>query len=560
MAKTKKQVKSKNTDPENCTYRRKDGSICAHKRVDVTVDYCLLHLPDEAKNKVDFNAMLEDEIDNQRDNHLVNIEGIYFNTPFRYESHGLNDLESISAHNTVFAEKADFRGIIVKKEANFANSTFKKDALFGEASFEGKARFSEVTFEKYCQFTEATFSRLASFHKVAFKDETDFDDAFFKDDADFANSKFEKEAFFDSCKFNKEARFQDAIINDGNFNSAKFDGSAMFRRTELDYVYFSDTIFSKNTSFQLSKLSNVEFVDAVFEGELDFSYLHYHSSLVFRRSDIHKVATFAGAKFSNLSFDNTEFHSAPFFQYADLGNANFHNIDFPWGTIFRWANISEASFYDGSLEGVLFSNCKGLENCQFIHPRWLIRNGRWTLADEVIARGLDEYKSMIDEKYLPEIRYQECERSYREIRANYEQHKNYPDAGQFHFGEMEMRRLGISNRFRRTFSLETGYWLFGGYGERWLWAFLSVASFLLIGTLVYASQGFTETSPKTLEPYTSHSFLRAFVLSFKVSLLRDSFAQSKTAFTTVVMLFQSIIGPVSIGLLALAIGRKLRRN
>ncbi len=77
----------------------------------------------------------------------------------------------------------------------------------------------------------------------------------------------------------------------------------------------------------------------------------------------------------------------------------------------------------------------------------------------------------------------QVERLYRQLRHNLEENKNFPDAGQFYYGEMQMRRKQMrwpqwpllwpekSHWLRRNvFSMPAIYYWSSGYGQRPVWA------------------------------------------------------------------------------------------
>jgi hypothetical protein len=74
------------------------------------------------------------------------------------------------------------------------------------------------------------------------------------------------------------------------------------------------------------------------------------------------------------------------------------------------------------------------------------------------------------------------ERLYRQLKSNYEEKKDYKRVGDFHYGEMEMHRLGSFWRRRFPLSWYNLYWALNGYGERPLRAFIWFGVFLLAFT------------------------------------------------------------------------------
>jgi hypothetical protein len=64
------------------------------------------------------------------------------------------------------------------------------------------------------------------------------------------------------------------------------------------------------------------------------------------------------------------------------------------------------------------------------------------------------------------------ERLYRQLKANYEEERDFKRVGDFHYGEMEMHRRGSPWRQWLPFSWLNLYRVLSGYGERPLRAFI----------------------------------------------------------------------------------------
>ncbi|MFZ2087710.1 MAG: hypothetical protein WAU47_03965, partial [Desulfobaccales bacterium] len=78
------------------------------------------------------------------------------------------------------------------------------------------------------------------------------------------------------------------------------------------------------------------------------------------------------------------------------------------------------------------------------------------LADAISHEYNDDYKKSL---YHPE--FSRIEKLYRELKINYERQEDYKNAGDFHYGEMEMHRRANPNQIWYHF-----YWGLSGYGER----------------------------------------------------------------------------------------------
>src|SRR5882724_2028525 len=118
------------------------------------------------------------------------------------------------------------------------------------------------------------------------------------------------------------------------------------------------------------------------------------------------------------------------------------------------------------------------------------RKGRRTVVYDDIARVVPA-----DGNTRP---WSQIERLYRELKQNYEDRRDYERAGDFHYGEKEMRRQNPDTAWGLRLVL-TLYWLFSGSGERFgpslLWA-----GFLFVGSMGYMWGGLRPIQPSSSNP------------------------------------------------------------
>ena len=87
------------------------------------------------------------------------------------------------------------------------------------------------------------------------------------------------------------------------------------------------------------------------------------------------------------------------------------------------------------------------------------------------------------EKFFGERVYpwEQVERLYREVKQNYNDHRDYARAGDFHYGEKEMQRLNCRTPLSLWVFLCL-YWMVSGYGERFLRPLLWAVGLLVVAT------------------------------------------------------------------------------
>jgi hypothetical protein len=114
------------------------------------------------------------------------------------------------------------------------------------------------------------------------------------------------------------------------------------------------------------------------------------------------------------------------------------------------------------------------------------------------------------------------------------------------------------------------YWLASGYGERVLRAFLVLISIMVISAGAFTRTGFARWEPKLSSEAeatnakrdqvgSSLPFKRALTYSLAVITLQKPEPRPCTTLAQMIVLLETVIGPVQAALLALAIRRKFMR-
>ena len=184
---------------------------------------------------------------------------------------------------------------------------------------------------------------------------------------------------------------------------------------------------------------------------------------------------------------------------------------------------------------------------EFIRKSWPIIGKRFGVYDEIY----EEDKSQID-------KYPHIEQLYRQLKQNYEDRKNYERAGDFHYGEKEMRRRNPETSWGLRLLLCL-YWAVSGYGERYLRPLIWAAGLLLVSTFLYLWWGLLRV--KDSGPIADCARMwKTGLYSLKVMiLLKPSNFEPIGLGGDFIYTFQSIVGPILLGLFALAIRQKLKR-
>jgi uncharacterized protein YjbI with pentapeptide repeats len=342
--------------------------------------------------------------------------------------------EGVGCRTITFSEGADFSGATFTKDADFSGARFSEGANFSSARFSEGANFSGATFTKDADFTDATFSEGAYFLVAKFSE-----------GANFSSARFTKDARFTGAKFSEGANFREATFSEGaDFSRATFTKDADFTgATFTKDADFTDATFSEGANFLVARFS---------EGA-DFSGARFSEGANFLGATFSGRTLFAGRS-GNVQAKHIFAGTAVDFRQVVINP--------PDVITFLGADLTTCRFLDTDLRKV-----------QLVDVEWPKKRGRVRVHDEIAPDATGDGRR----RPWPQI-----ERLYRELKQNYEDRRDYERAGDFHYGEKEMRRKNPGTAGGLRFFL-TLYWLFSGYGERYLPPLLW-AGLLFVGSTI----------------------------------------------------------------------------
>lgn len=450
-----------------------------------------------------------------------------------------------------------FIGFQFPNAFSFKGETFVQDADFSNANFETPDMFVKAKFEKPANFSKATFAGpVTLFQDTEFSDAVSFQDAEFTGHADFSSAIFSGRSGFRYVKFKESAVFGGAVFEDEtDFSYARFT-SADF--TEADFHTITD--FSAAEFEKFARFVAVGFIEDVY-----FSRTEFREGVSFLRAEFTGNAHFGGAKFcgiTNLSrvmfSKRGSFLSAreegkicQMFEFAqNEGYLDFTNVLIePSGSLF---------FSDSDLRKARFLGTD-VRKIEFVGETWpvitwpeiswlpnLLRTKREAVYDEIVSK---EHPGAATYPHMAQL--------YRRLKHNYEDEKNYARAGDFHYGEKQMRRWGENRASLRI--LLTLYWAVSGYGERFLLPLLWTILLFLTSTTAYLHWNLLKIhGTSTIVDWSG--FSEAFLYSLRVmTLLKPTNFEPVGLPGDAIYTLQSILGPILIGLSALAIRQQLKR-
>ncbi len=341
---------------------------------------------------------------------------------------------------------ADFTGFVFPT-SNYCDRLFTVECDFSDAEFTQKANFSVAEFTQKAYFVGTTFTHGADFGSAEFTQEADFSEATFMQKASFRVTTFTQKASFLAATFTQEADFSDATFTQkASFLAATFTQEADF----------SDATFTRDADFR----------ETTFAGIVDFRGTHFA-----------EIAQFVQTKFRRdpPGHDN---EPGPIF-----ANAKFEKL-------------KNAIFYQTYFGQALFHNCD-VSEMKFSDVIWRKRdNGKWMVFDEIVDLEYFGTEALQPPKGNPNPRnYRLVAELYQQLKKNYDDRRDYWTAGDFHYGEMEMKRLASDHHnkavrwLHSNLGLVAWYKYASEYGESYVRPALWLGLVLLVFMLLYPVTG-----------------------------------------------------------------------
>jgi uncharacterized protein YjbI with pentapeptide repeats len=492
---------------------------------------------------------------------LANFERAIFNGAARFD-------------RAQFTGQAWFDRAQFSEDAQFEAAQFTGQAWFGLAQFSGEAEFTMAHFTSPAGFVLAQFSGNAEFGKARFSGPGLFNGAEFSGGAEFGSARFARGAEFEAAVFRERINFGPLLVSSTlSFDQADFDEDVELA-VSASAVSCCGTRFGKAASLDV-RWAEVALDDAVFrapsrlDGVGPFPDVDDSGSRC--RADARRLEADARPRIVSL-------------RQADVGNLTLGNVD---------------------LRACRFFGAHGLDklrieaDCQFGEPPrgWRHRrstNGSYSEYDWRYARRRmlaeehhwrasrgdrgDANRTLGDEDTSATSTYRvhswhppECRPPswltppaevlkpariaplYRALRKALEDVKDEPEAGDFYYGEMEMRRHERETRLGERVIIWP-YWLVSGYGLRASRALFALAfTIIVLGAIPLAVWGFRPAIP--------YGRALLFALQSSISLLRapTTTPGHQTAGGQVIEIFLRLAGPLFFGLALLALRGRVKR-
>ncbi len=452
-------------------------------------------------------------------------------------------------------ERARFYG------AQFRDARFDGDAWFGEARFTGEARFDR-----------ARFSGYARFGLVGFLNNAGFDGAQFLGNIGLQGASFGGHAWFDGARFESAARLGPLVC------AGSLDLSAVVFAAPVIIEAAAGKVWCTRTRWEAKAVLRLRYATV----DLSESVLAHPLSITAR------AAPFKDRTGTDWTEDTLE--------EGDLGDRDARVRM----ASLRGVDTAHLVLHNVDLTHCLFSGAVHLDQLRLegecplaLPPAGVLRHGRipmrWTvrrtLAEEQhwrAAQGRDAWTTapagaeVLEPSALAPL--------YRQLRKSFEDSRNEPDAADFYYGEMEMRRHDLK-RPRAERALLSLYWAVSGYGLRasraLIWLLGAMAATVLVmmlwglpkdvpttgtsgrSTVQSLSQASGSTDPADPDgPLARRMTSERFEKSVRVvinSVVFRSAPQSLTTSGTYTEMLSRLVEPALLGLAALALRGRVKR-
>lgn len=465
---------------------------------------------------------------------------------------------------------ADFTRFVFPA-THYTVQVFQSKCIFSRARFLAGADFYMAEFESEAEFRYAVFDDKTLFTGAKFHKKADFDNTRFKADADFSRCSIRGEATFIESVFHESARFNEStFFGVTQFGSTEFQGGAVFatatfRRT----ANFGNVVFSKEAYFSR----------AVFKEYAEFLWAKF-------TLDAHFVGT---AFLKQVNFSQAIFLAAVEFRETRF-REDKESLPGPVFTLTQFMSPEKVFFYKNYLGQALFYN-SDVSRLTFSSVLWRTRpNDKRQLFEECV--DFEAAADLAAASNDPNERdYGLIAETYQQLKKNYDGRMDYWTAGDFHYGEMEMKRL-FSPRKNKTvrwlhsnLGLVAWYRYASEYGESYVRPLLALATVLVLFTLLFPIPGMVFTKPDSPStppafPVLNYSDFPAYIHSYNgpawIAVLaffghslmtalsvagfqKELIYQPAYPWGRALALFELLLTSTLIGLFLLALRRQFRR-
>ncbi|GAA2405364.1 hypothetical protein GCM10010420_36330 [Streptomyces glaucosporus] len=464
--------------------------------------------------------------------------------------------------------------------ARFRQAVFEGDADFGSVTFKGHADFGSAVFEGYADFERAAFGEEAGFWSAVFKGYANFESATFEGYAGFGAAVFGRDIVFEAAVFRGDAGFVETVFE----QTATFGPLVCAGRMVLSGAVFGAPVtlllaarrlecrrtrWSSTAEVRL-RYATVDFSHAVFEHPLTIAA--EADPFVLPDGGVVAERALAGTPGATVRLASLRGVDAAHLVLAD--------VDLSRCLFTGTVHLDQLRLEGACSFGTVPSGTHRVRGrpVRFTRRRILAEEHHWRARRPGAVRGWNAAvfgAGNAGPAQLAPV--------YRALRKALEDGKNEPDAADFYYGEMEMRRHDTT-RPRGERALLTAYWAVSGYGLRAVRALAWLGAAMLATVVLLMGFGIPQDSPKqeatgTVPPgggrvtftidradpvnptgdrFTGERFDKALGVTLNSVAFRSS-GQYLTTFGTYTEMASRLAEPVLLGLAVLAVRNRVRR-
>jgi uncharacterized protein YjbI with pentapeptide repeats len=445
-------------------------------------------------------------------------------------------------------------------------------------TFQGGMDFTGTIFRNGCEADTCSFQdlhiRYASFvHGNGYFHDCEIERLF----ADFCNTEYQIN--FIKCNFSEEVsargvqkdfRMIDCHLDKScdlsyahtealMLNGTTFNGDLKLDGVLAKVLYCWNMELSTSSSLGLIEVSDLaDFSDAHFKRSVRLlvsgttlrlarSWFEGGGRIECNKTKLDMGSLVADAPLLIIGADDAALQSL---ENVDCGHLRFSSLDFSDCYFYGCHNLQAITLESSVSLPDAPRPWRARRKCVADEILWRSSNARWRKADwrtnrNTTARHFKNIAPITPAPSTPG----EIAAVYRSLRNSVEGQSNQPGAADFYYGEMEMRRRDLTTG-RSDRLIVWAYWLVSGYSLRAIRSIFWLLCVFVAGGAIMHEVGLEKSH---------HSWPTAFISSAQSMIPGLSISANLTRNGEVLQIMLMIIGPVLVGLSALALRNRVKR-
>ena len=398
-----------------------------------------------------------------------------------------------------------------------------------EAALSGPLLIEDSTFTGPVSLDGLRSTAPVEVRDVNFEGAVSFHSGYYADTVLFHNVEFQREVTFDSAMFSSRVVFRDVrFLGPVSFRRANFRGVLRFEHVRFDSAVDFDIGVNRlelvNTTLAVQASLVLGHAEVIIESS------RFAAPVTIDSGSTSRVRSLAGTDATNLTLAEVDL--------GGCGLSDVYNLD---------KLRVEAAAFPEAPHRLRFSR-------QW--PWVLKRSKRRIVIEEAVVRTRSthsaDWVTLLEGYTAPKrpVYANDVARVYRQLRKAREDAKDEPNAADFYYGEMEMRRRATPRLSAEGLILRL-YWLTSGYGLRGLRSVACLVMLLLICATLMNRFGFAD----------QHSWTASlvYVADAGTKLVGTSSSDRLTGWGVALQVLVRLASPVLLGLAILSVRGRTKR-